>query len=226
MSQKCYRCFRPLASCYCGHIVPLDPGITFVFLMHPREAYRQKTGTGRLASLSLAGSELIVGIDFTRNERLNALLADPSFAPYVLYPSPGAVSAEDPGLPARLGGKRLLVIVIDATWFFAKKMLKASENLQALPALSFRSDYRSRFIFKTQPRPECLSTIESAYYLIKELQRSGIARKEADPEPLMEVFSKMVRYQLECEQARHEAEAAELYPGLFASENQKERDER
>ena len=44
--------------------------------------------------------------DFTRNERLNALLADPSFAPYVLYPSPGAVSAEDPGLPARLGGKR------------------------------------------------------------------------------------------------------------------------
>ena len=42
----------------------------------------------------------------------------------------------------------------------------------------------------------------------------------------MEVFSKMVRYQLECEQARHEAEAAELYPGLFASENQKERDER
>ena len=28
--------------------------------MHPKEAYKQKTGTGRLAALSLAGAEIIV----------------------------------------------------------------------------------------------------------------------------------------------------------------------
>lgn len=215
MSEKCYRCFRPTSSCYCGDIVPVETGVKFVFLMHPREAYRQKTGTGRLAHLSLTGSEIIIGIDFTGNERLNALIGDPAYAPFVLYPSEKALFTDSAEFPEAVGGRTLLVILIDATWFFAKKMLKASRNLQALPALSFSAPYRSAFEFKTQPHPACLSTIESAYCLVKELQAAGAARKGADPEPLMTVFRKMVEFQLDCEQSRHEAEAAELYPGLF-----------
>lgn len=216
MSDKCYRCFRPVSSCYCEDIVPVDPGVKFAFLMHPREAYRQKTGTGRLASLSLVGSEIIVGIDFTDNARLNALIADPAYAPFVLYPADNARFTDSPEFRAEIGGRTLLVIVIDATWFFAKKMLKASKNLHALPALSFVAPYRSRFEFKAQPHPACLSTIESAYYLVNELRTAGIARAEADPEPLMTVFRKMIDFQLACEQSRHEAEAAALHPGFFA----------
>lgn len=216
MSDKCYRCFRPLSSCYCGDIDPIDTGIKFVILMHPKEAFRQKTGTGRLTQLSLADSEIIIGVDFTENIRLNELIADSAYAPYVLYPSPTARFTDDPGFKTDIGQRKLLVIVIDATWFFAKKMLKLSVNLHALPTLSFKSEYRSRFDFKNQPDPACLSTIESAYYLVKELRSAGIA-KEADPEPLMRVFRKMVEFQLTCQQERHEAEAALLYPELFSS---------
>ena len=71
---RCYRCFRPVKACLCKHITPIDTGIKFVFLMHPKEAYRQRTGTGRLANISLIDSEIIVGIDFTDNARLNELI--------------------------------------------------------------------------------------------------------------------------------------------------------
>ena len=55
----------------CDMIIPADTGIKFVFLMHPKEAYHQKTGTGRLTNISLCDSEIIIGIDFSENARLN-----------------------------------------------------------------------------------------------------------------------------------------------------------
>ena len=47
--------------------------------MHPKEAYKQKTGTGRLAHLTLEDSEIIVGVDFTDNPRLNTLITDEKY---------------------------------------------------------------------------------------------------------------------------------------------------
>ena len=90
--------------------------------MHPKEAYHQHTGTGRLASLSLVDSEIIVGIDFTQNKRLNQLLSDSAYFPLVLYPADDAFTAQSPLLKEALepvaGGekRKLLVIVVDATY--------------------------------------------------------------------------------------------------------------
>ncbi|HPO02271.1 MAG TPA: DTW domain-containing protein, partial [Treponemataceae bacterium] len=65
MFKRCYRCYKPQKACLCDYIRPIDTGIKFVLLMHPKEAYQQKTGTGRLASQSLIDSEILIGIDFT-----------------------------------------------------------------------------------------------------------------------------------------------------------------
>ncbi len=203
--NKCYRCFRPLKSCYCKYIKPFDPGAKFIILMHPKEAYKQKTGTGRLTHLSLIDSEILIGINFTNNERLNELISDDKYFPVLLYPDENAWTAKSLAENSPVvSGKKLLIIVVDATWFFAKKMVKLSENLHELPKISFRSGYRSQFTFKQQPAEECLSTIESCYYLIKELQAAGIGT-DANPESLMEVFKRMVDFQLESEKERLEA---------------------
>ena len=212
---RCYRCFRPVKACLCGSITPVDTGIKFVFLMHPKEAYRQKTGTGRLANASLIDSEIIVGIDFTDNARLNELIGGTGegegFFPVVLYPAPDAHFTDSKPFHDAIGSKKLLVIVVDATWFFAQKMVKLSKNIHGLPKLSFKSAYRSQFKFKRQPAPECLSTIESTYYLIEELKEAGIANKDADATGLMRIFNRMVDYQLSCEQARLDAEAEDYH---------------
>lgn len=225
MSDKCYKCFRSLKACCCKDIKTIDTGIKFVFLMHPKEAFKQKTGTGRLAALSLKDSEIIIGIDFTKNERLNELISAQNnqpgygdgrgYMPVVLYPAQDAYFTDSPNFRTTLGTRKLLVIVVDATWFFAHKMILLSKNLHALPKLSFRNAYRSQFRIKRQPQPACLSTIESAYYLLEELKTASIAKHSADTTGLMDVFRKMVDYQLECQQERQEGEAAELYPVLF-----------
>ncbi len=232
MSDRCLRCLRPVSSCYCPHIEPFDPGVKFVFLMHPKEAYHQKTGTGRLAALTLEGSEIIVGIDFTNNARLNELISardgNPGYGdgrelyPVVLYPAENANYADDAALKTAVGTKRLCVIVVDATWFFARKMVFLSQNLHDLPKLSFKNEYRSRFEFKRQPAPECLSTIESSYYLVEELKSAGLARVNGDPGALMRVFRAMVEYQLAREQERHVELARVLHPELFDDSDEKE----
>ena len=49
--------------------------------MHPKEAYKQKIGTGRLTHLSLIDSELIIGVDFTENDAVNSYINNPAYYP-------------------------------------------------------------------------------------------------------------------------------------------------
>lgn len=206
MCAKCLRCFRPEETCYCKYIKPVESGIKFVFLMHPKEAYKQKTGTGRLACLSLPGSEIIIGIDFTENRRLKELLSDEQYYPVVMYPGPDAWTAagvreEAPHtLKEAVGDKTLLVILVDATWPCARKMLRLSPNVTSLQKISFTAGYSSEYTFKTEPKPDYLSTIETCYYLLRELNEAEFCT--CDPEPLMDVFRRMVKTQLECQAER------------------------
>jgi len=40
---------------------------------------QQKTGTGRLAQLSLVNSEIVIGLDFTHNKRVNEIIENPDY---------------------------------------------------------------------------------------------------------------------------------------------------
>lgn len=201
MADLCLKCLRKKSACLCSYIRPIDCGIKIVFLQHQKEAKHQKTGTGRLSYLCLESSELIVGVDFSQNKRVNELLQDTKYLPFVLYPAPNALTAKSPDLPKLLQKKTLLVFVIDGTWFCAKKIMQKSINLQPLPTLSFYGSYKSLFTFKREPRIDFISTIESCYYLIKELQDQHLS-KTCDPAPLMTVFKKMVLFQLEAQNTR------------------------
>jgi DTW domain-containing protein len=202
MRESCYSCYRPQKTCLCESISQLDTGIKFVVLIHPREARKQRTGTGRLTYLSLLNSELICGIDFTENTQVNSLLRNPRYFPVVLFPGPDAVYTCDPLIRKESTKRTLLVFLIDATWSLAAKMMKKSRNLQGLPKLTFEKEYRSLFQIKKQPQVHCLSTIESAFYLIEELKESGKINRNLDQQPLLNVFLKMVNYQINCKKER------------------------
>lgn len=197
MSEKCYKCFRPHSTCFCPHIHPVDTGVKFVILMHPHEAYKEKTGTGRLTSLSLVGSEIIIGTQFDDNKRYNELLKSAEYYPMVLYPGTTAMTAAECDYPYKGHGKKLLVFLVDATWIMAKKMVYKTPSLQTLPRLSFTASYTSQFHIKRQPAAYCLSTIESTYYLIKELQSAGLSSPDVSVQGLMDVFALMNKIQMD-----------------------------
>ncbi len=198
MSERCLKCFRPVDNCYCKDITPIVSGVKFVFLMHPHEAKNQRTGTGRLSSLSLTDSEIIVDKSFDNNLRTRELISNPSYYSMLLYPGDDAHRAESFSFKKEMNGRALLIFLIDGTWREARRMIYLSPSLEKLPKLSFSREYRSRFSIKTQPKDYCLSTIESSYYLLKELRDAGVCDSHLNVEGLMEVLKKMVDFQIKC----------------------------
>lgn len=194
--EYCYACRRAKVNCLCGSIKPFATKMRFVILMHDREAREQKTGTARLAKLCLTNAELLIGTDFTHNDRVNSLLGDPAYSPFVLYPGPEAVNFKTPGHALCAEGKTLLIFVVDGTWRLARQLLSKSRNVRALPRLSFFRSYVSQFAIKRQPMRHCVSTIEAIYHLCNEAGEAGYENLNAQNEALMVVFKKLVDSQL------------------------------
>lgn len=213
--KECYACRRAKKNCLCGGIKPFSTRMRFVILMHSEEAHKQKTGTARLAKMCLRNAELLTGVDFTHNERVNSLLRDPSYSPCVLYPGPEAVDFKTLGKDP-FPGKTLLVFVIDGTWGGARSLLNRSRNIRALPRLSFSRGYISRFVIKRQPMAHCVSTIEAVYYLCKEAEEAGYEKLDARAEPLMALLNKLVGTQLHYQKVkgRRREDSGKKGPGL------------
>lgn len=198
MRVMCYRCFWPEPLCWCGSLRPMPTRTRFVFLMHPKEFKQEKAGTGRLTHLCLPNSEIQVGVGFDEHEPVQTLIRDPANHCVLLYPGPEARNLSRGELtPADYAGKRLVVLLLDATWACARKMLRLSPSLQALPRIMFTPTAPSRFVIKQQPQEGCLSTLEAVHETLLVLERGGL---DAYPEPaqLLAVFDRMQRYQIEC----------------------------
>ncbi len=194
----CYRCFWPQSLCWCSSIQSMDTRTKFVFLMHPKEFKREKAGTGRLTHLCLSNSSLQMGTDFDRDETVQALIADPHHFAVLLYPGPAARNLSNGDLtPSDLGGRRLLVFLLDATWSGARKMLKLSPTLQRLPRIMFTPSTLSRYVIKQQPQDGCLSTLEATHELLLVLDRSGLDNY-SDSTQLLALFSRMQEVQIRC----------------------------
>jgi DTW domain-containing protein YfiP len=197
--QVCYRCFRPTKNCHCSDIKAFDTNTRFVILMHPKEARKVKLGTGRLTHLYLNNSEILQGVDFTEDKRVNRLIEDPAHFPMILYPGENSTDITKFQFPDDIANsKTILVFVIDASWPLAKKILKESSNLEALPKIHFRPQGPSRYVIKKQPHEYCLSTIESVYFLLEKLNELGIEKCRGQHRSLLDSLDKICRLQMEC----------------------------
>lgn len=196
----CFKCFRLQKNCLCHLIRPFNTQTHFVLLMHPMEAKKEKMGTGRITIACLQNSQMIVGIDFSDDEQVNALINDPKNHCMVLYPGEKAIniSSDDVGPLKDLQGKRLVVFLIDGTWPCAKKMMKLSKNINTLPRVSFTATHESLFAIKEQPAAFCLSTLESIHFFLSESERRGLEKLEGRHNNMIDVFKDMIDFQVKC----------------------------
>ncbi len=196
--ETCYRCFWPKSLCWCPTIQPMPTRTRIVFLMHPKEYKQEKSNTGRLTHLALDNSAIHVGIAFDDHAPTQELLADPRYAPHLLYPGPTAHNLTHAPLPPEaLGDRTLLIFIIDGTWSCARKMLKLSPSLQRLPRVMFTPTAPSRYLIKQQPQPGCLSTLEATHELLLALTAQGLDTYE-DPAQLLNIFARMQDFQIRC----------------------------
>jgi DTW domain-containing protein YfiP len=100
---------------------------------------------------------------------LIALLADPQWQPYLVFPGE-FVAAERvvtevlPLMrrPPTTRAKRPLFVLLDATWPEARKMFRKSPYLDKLPVLSLQSEQLSRYKLRRSQRDEHFCTSEVA----------------------------------------------------------------
>ncbi|MFT5779043.1 MAG: DTW domain-containing protein YfiP [Crocinitomicaceae bacterium] len=188
---------RPSSACICKHISPIQTETRFIILMHPKEYKKEKNGTGHMTKLQLENSEIIVGVDFTNNNRVNEILTKEKSCSFLLYPGKDNfnLSLSKSSEINSFMGNNPHIFLLDGTWPCARKMLKQSKNLQKLKRVSFDNQIKSKFIIKQQPESLCLSTIESVYTVLN-LLKGGV--EQCETKDFLIPFEKMIEYQVDC----------------------------
>jgi len=176
----------------CSYFEHIKTKTKFVILMHPKEFKKVKNNTGYFTHRSLLNSELFLGIDFTKNERINEIIA--SHDSYILFPSKEALNLTT--TKPNISKKPIAIFLIDATWACTKQMFTQSKNLQALSHMSFTTTQTSQYQIKEQPDDAYLSTIESTLVVLKELNKWKIESiEEPKLNSFLNPFYKMIEYQ-------------------------------
>lgn len=170
----------------------------FVFLMHPKEYKQEKAGTGRLTQLCLSNSSLHMATEVRDGDEVGRLLSDERYFPVLLYPGAEALNLSEVSTVApNHSGKTLMVVILDATWSGARKMLRLSPALRRLPRIMFTPTQPSRYVIKQQPQEGCLSTLEATHELLMVLEERGLDRYP-DSGQLLDIFKRMQDYQIQC----------------------------
>ncbi len=179
----CYRCGKAASVCICDAITAVANRTGVVILQHRHES-RHPIGTTRIARLGLER----VRVDTCAPWEDNAtLLASVPTDAMLLYPSPGAVRVDELAVEERPEH----LIVIDGTWFQAKKIYDASPALQRLRAVTLPPGRPSDYRIRREPKRHYLSTIEAIVRALRVLEpeTEGL-------EGLHAVFSLMIDRQL------------------------------
>jgi len=117
---------------------------------------------------------------------LLALLADPQWQPFVVFPGEYAAPERVVQDVAVDEGKRPLFVLLDATWSEARKMFRKSPYLDRLPVLSLRPEEVSRYVLRRSRRDDHFCTSEVAALC---LQLAGEARASAVLSAWLDVFT-------------------------------------
>jgi len=166
--QVCGECRRPARVCWCGHLVSPPVRLSsrirrVVILQHPKERKRPHQ-TARMAARGIADDKCLIKVGTKVKDSDNDDLLNESDT-YVMFPNAESKDvAELAASPSSAALERpLTLVVLDGTWDEAKKLLARSPALKRLPSvhLDLGDAHKSAFVIKTQPNPQCLSTVET-----------------------------------------------------------------
>ncbi|TXH90603.1 MAG: DTW domain-containing protein [Rhodoferax sp.] len=187
-SERCPHCRVPATHCLCAHRVQVStPSRAGVCLLMADIEPLKPTNTGWLIADVVPDTFAFGWARTEVDPALLALLADPQWQPYVVFPgeyaAPERVVSE---VGAADSGKRPLYVLLDATWSEARKMFRKSPYLDRLPVLSLQSEQISRYRLRRSKRDDHFCTAEVAALC---LELGGDTRAAAVLDAYFDVFS-------------------------------------
>ena len=159
--ERCAGCRLVLSHCLCDlrPIVATRAGVCL--LMADIEPLKP-SNTGWLIADVVPDTFAFGWARTATDPALLALLADPQWQPYVVFPGEFVAPERVVAAVQTVAGKRPLFVLLDATWPEARKMFRKSPYLNHLPVLSLRSEQISRYRLRRSRRDDHFCTSEVA----------------------------------------------------------------
>lgn len=170
---RCPRCRMHDSLCLCAIIPRIETRTRLLLVMHRYED-RKPTNTGRLASLCLPGSAVVVrGHEGRPSEPLPV---PPDTQPVLLFP------AEDAGPIAAFAASErpVTLIVPDGTWRQASKARHRVPGLRDVPCVALPAGQASRYQLRFDAHETGLGTLEAiarAFGLLEGDRGAEVQRK-------------------------------------------------
>jgi DTW domain-containing protein YfiP len=195
---RCHLCRRPQYVCLCSRVPRVDNQTGVLVLQHPRERFHP-FGTARLVEQSLRRVDVQVW-----SHPVTSGGTGPAQAARLRVPAGAALLYPDPDAPelSRLSraSRPTALVLIDGTWHHARRMLRDTPALQALPRVRLAPLAPGRYRIRREPAPACLSTLEALVQALEILEprTTGLAA-------LLGVFDSMIEDQLALSQRHRKA---------------------
>ena len=167
--QRCDSCLLPKAECICASKPVVTSRCAFCFIMYTGECYKP-SNTGRIIADVISDNYAFVWDRTQPDAAMLALLANPRYAPIVVFPQQYAEAerciSNSQQLTAALAGKTPLFVMLDGTWREAKKMFK-SPYLATLPVLGIQPQQASGYALREAAHLHQLCTAEVAIAILR-----------------------------------------------------------
>ncbi|MBK4997175.1 DTW domain-containing protein [Pseudomonas sp. S37] len=184
-AERCADCRVIATHCLCAWKprVQADSGVCL--LMHDTEPLKP-TNTGWLIADLIEDTFAFGWLRTSVDERLLALLDDPHWQPYIVFPGEFVAQERVVSEVVREPGKRPLFILLDATWTEARKMFRKSPYLDRFPVLSLQAEQMSRYRLRRSKRDDHFCTAEVAAMC---LELAGDSQASQALDAYLDVFS-------------------------------------
>ena len=160
-APRCAGCRLVLSHCLCAQR-PVVPGRAGVCLIMADIEPLKPSNTGWLIADVVTDTFAFGWARTEVDPALPALLADPQWQPYVVFPGEFVPGGRVVTEVRATTTKRPLFILLDATWPEARKMFRKSPYLDHLPVLSLQSEQLSNYKLRRSQQDQHFCTLEVA----------------------------------------------------------------
>lgn len=169
---RCDHCQLPVLNCLCPYQVQAQSVAQVWLLTHPIEQYKP-TNTGRLIADVITTTKVFTWYRVAPDETLAALLKDPQYAPFLIFPDDQPDYAErvvsiDAVHTAKAQARIPVFIILDGTWRQARRMFRRSPYLDKLPVLPLHTHRETRYRLRKPASKAHVCTAEVAIELLRQ----------------------------------------------------------
>ena len=177
-AKRCDVCLLAVSNCICHHIKPSRSTLQIVLFYHLSEIYKP-TNSGRLIADTLPNdTQAFLWHRTTPDNSLDSFLKEHAHECVILYPETESrrhnkCLVPSPAQLTSLGYK--YVIVLDASWRQASKMLHQSRYLDSIPTYAIAPSSQRTFLTRHAKHDHQLATAEVVAMLFHEQDEKAVS---------------------------------------------------